>query len=347
MMTRRQSHRQDEGSDDSDSNNQNRRRSKRNQRVIESTEEIKNASFDEEDYSEEDAEMEEEQINTRKRRGRQVGLYREDSESDKELEEERKRKKKRNDEINRRGDPRDNFTIIDKVNQVDEQYFCRICRKIDRTLMIMKGGSEGAEYILHQECVEKNQISYLKNQVQYFNVEKAIKDAENAPRICTRCHQIGASIKCCNEECSKWYHGHLCAELCMIPASNSEQEYVCLHCTNEDNFNNLRRPEELPEKSYQHAKGRMKRDHFQLPYSRVDSSFQPQEGDIVYYFFQGHELLLHEYSCFFYAGDQKTPSQEKPWEEDDRLKMPTPCEIVKIDYVFPSMQAVILLQRFS
>ena len=81
------------------------------------------------------------------------------------------------------------------------------------------------------------------------------------------------------------------------------------------------------------------------------ATFVPQLNDIVYYFYQGHEEYTTQYSCFFFAGEEKDLKTREvaPWIAHPQIKEESLllCRIVEIEHDFPKRRAVKLLKKYG
>ena len=74
-------------------------------------------------------------------------------------------------------------------------------------------------------------------------------------------------------------------------------------------------------------------------------------NDILYYFYQGHEEYITQYSCFFFSGeeDELNVKEIAPWITYPQIKDETLllCRVVEIEYDFPKRRAVKLLKKYG
>jgi len=84
---------------------------------------------------------------------------------------------------------------------------------------------------------------------------------------------------------------------------------------------------------------------------KVAQTYSPQLNDLVYYFFQGHEEYLCQYSCHFYSGEHERfrKSVHMPWLKDKSLKKKdlVLCRVTDIKTIFPTYKSIDLMDLYG
>jgi hypothetical protein len=82
-------------------------------------------------------------------------------------------------------------------------------------------------------------------------------------------------------------------------------------------------------------------------------TYSPQRGDLVYYFFQGHEEYMSQYACYFFSGLSEIYRKREfmPWFQklkvDFRKERFVLCEVLDVDALFPSKRSIKLMDQYG
>ena len=87
--------------------------------------------------------------------------------------------------------------------------------------------------------------------------------------------------------------------------------------------------------------------------TRRANTYNPQVGDLVYYFIQGHEEYMSQYSCHFFSGLNSRFQTERfmPWLSlladkfvNERFVL---CRVITVDTLFPSRREMVLMSQYG
>lgn len=161
--------------------------------------------------------------------------------------------------------------------------------------------ANGGGLYFHQRCLEINQyVRYdPKSPHQWLNVRTALRNLQQAKvYACFRCQRLGATRQCV--DCERVFHGHYCGDMYLISQTADDSAFQCIFCRNNTNFDLFRRNFEYldlvgPKASNAINKSRkgITKTHLleRAAYTANGKTwhYQPQVGDVVRYFNQGHE----------------------------------------------------------
>ena len=83
----------------------------------------------------------------------------------------------------------------------------------------------------------------------------------------------------------------------------------------------------------------------------VGRSYNPQVNDFVFYFFQGHEYYMSQYSLHFFCGQlEKFPrGRFMPWFKHAKIKKRefVRCRVEAVEVLFPSQRSLNLIDMYG
>eukprot|EP00347_Sterkiella_histriomuscorum_P008985 403342968 len=190
---------------------------------------------------------------------------------------------------------------FDRFNYSLEFQTCGFCGKSNKNLVgpfIQE--AKNLTYYFHNHCLEVNEfISFEMNDgFEYYNINQLLSFHKADPEKykCNRCSRYGGTVSC--YLCGKYYHGNDCAQYRLIDCSDlsNRKQYKCYFCLNSERFQN----QDLKEEP----------DKLNISYPLTNSQtnpieqYVPQVGDIVMYFYKGHEEYIKQNDHLFFNGSK-------------------------------------------
>lgn len=85
--------------------------------------------------------------------------------------------------------------------------------------------------------------------------------------------------------------------------------------------------------------------------STICRTYNPQVNDFVFYFFQGHEYYMSQYSLHFFCGQlEKFPRNRfMPWFKHPKIKKRefVRCRVEQVEVLFPSQRSINLISLYG
>ena len=148
--------------------------------------------------------------------------------------------------------------------------------------------------------------------------------------------------------------------------------YQCVFCRNTQNWEDrvseltekeverqeLEREGLLHEKAYLRQLHTLEKHHLlssngyeKQQVEQLGQSYNPQVNDFVFYFFQGHEYFMTQYSCHHFCGQQQSFARQRfmPWYKHPRIRKRefVRCRVECVEVLFPSQRSLNLISMYG